>query len=90
MRVLSLILSLALAAIVAFLAVHTARLLTRKAVRFGKTQLKLSGRMTRAGAVFVAIVCALGLLLGHSALVRYHHNVQFQLRSPDAFACGHR
>jgi len=66
------LLSLALAAIIAFLAVHAARLVSRKGVKFGKTQLKLSGRITRAGWVFTSVVVVVGLLLGHSALVRYH------------------
>ncbi len=66
------LLALALGAIFAFLAVVTVRLFRRPAVSVARWPLKELGRWTRPGYAFAALAALLGVLLMHSAFVRYH------------------
>jgi predicted negative regulator of RcsB-dependent stress response/NAD-dependent dihydropyrimidine dehydrogenase PreA subunit len=66
------LLTLALAAILGFLAVTALRLLRVPNVRLVPFQLKLRGQITNAGRVFAVAVVALGALTAHSGFIRYH------------------
>lgn len=66
------LLSLALGAIFAFLAIVTVRLFRRPVVTVARWSLKEHGRWTRPGYVFGACAALLGALLLHSAFVRFH------------------
>ncbi len=66
------LLSLALGAILGYLAVLTARLVTRPAVSLSKHHLKQTGRLTGLGVGFALFSCLLTILVTHSAFVRLH------------------
>jgi tetratricopeptide (TPR) repeat protein len=64
------LMSLGLGAIAACLAIQALHLLTRRDVRLSNIQLKLTGRLTRAGAVFAVLAGCSVLFTGHSAFIR--------------------
>lgn len=66
------LLSLTIAAMVAYVALLGVRLLEDESVKAWRTQLKVQGKWTRAGVVVGGLALALGLLLAHSAFVRTH------------------
>ncbi len=66
------LLTLALGGIFAYLAAVGMRLLHRRDVRFGRSQLKLAGRLTGPGHVFAGLVVLLSVFVAHSGFVRYH------------------
>ncbi len=66
------LLTLAIAAILGFLAVTALRLVRTPNVRLVPFQLKLRGRITTAGRAFAVAVVALGALTAHSGFIRYH------------------
>ena len=65
-------LTLALGCMVAFVAVLTLRLNYRPHVRFAAWQLKIHGRVTRAGAILRVFSFVLAVFVGHSAFIRFH------------------
>ena len=65
-------LTLALGCMVAFVAVLTLRLKTRPHVRFAAWQLKIHGRVTRAGVLLQVFSIVLAAVVGHSAFIRFH------------------
>ncbi len=65
-----LLLAMALAAMTAFAAIKTLRLIRDSNVRFQNLQLKRGGRLTKSGAWAVVIAAATFVLLGHSAAVQ--------------------
>ncbi len=66
------LLTLALGAIFAYAAAMGLRLVRRPHARIGRFQLKLAGRVTPAGRVFVVIEVLLAMFLAHSGFIRYH------------------
>ena len=66
------LLALTVGGMFAFMVVHTWRMLKQPAVRFGKVQLKLSGKFKPAGKVFGLCTLVSVLLVGHSGLVHFH------------------
>jgi NAD-dependent dihydropyrimidine dehydrogenase PreA subunit len=66
------LLTLAVAAILGFLAVTVVRLARTPNVRLVPFQLKLRGRLTAGGRVFGVAVAAFGALTAHSGYIRYH------------------
>lgn len=66
------LLTLGLGGILAYAAVLTLRLVTRRDVRLNNFMLRRGGRLTRAGGAFVGGGCGLLLLAGHSAFIRFH------------------
>jgi tetratricopeptide (TPR) repeat protein/polyferredoxin len=66
------LLSLALGAIIGYLAVLAVRLVVRPDVVLATMRLKAVGRMTLAGRAFGAFMLLLAAFVGHSAFVRYH------------------
>jgi len=69
------LLSLAIGGILAYLSVLALRLPRRQNVRFNQFQLKLKGRITRAGAAFLVLTLIAGVFVAHSAFIRYHEVV---------------
>ncbi len=66
------LLSLTVSGMFAFIAVHTWRMLKQPAVRFGKVQLKLSGKLKPAGQAFAACTLISTLFMVHSGYVHFH------------------
>lgn len=66
------LLSLALAAIVAFMLVHAARLFYAPTLQLHRIPLRDQGRLTRGGGVFLGAALALAAFVVHSAFVQYH------------------
>ncbi len=66
------LLTLAIGGILAYLSVLALRLPRNQNVRFNQFQLKLKGRITRAGVVFGVLAIGAGGFVGHSAFIRYH------------------
>jgi tetratricopeptide (TPR) repeat protein/ferredoxin len=66
------LLSLALGGIVAVLTVKTVRLFFRPEVKLATMRLKLGGRITLAGYLYVLCFSLLSALVVHSAFVRFH------------------
>jgi Tfp pilus assembly protein PilF len=64
--------TLGLGGIMGYVAVLTIRLFRRESVAFNKFRLKRSGRLTTAGAYFMAGSLVVFVFVGHSAFVRYH------------------
>lgn len=68
----SLLLALAITAILAYFAILALRLLRRERVVLSQFQLKTAGRLTAVGWGFAGLAAALGLFALHSGFVRYH------------------
>lgn len=66
------LLSIALGAIGAYLSVVTFRLAKRPSFQLNRWQLKLEGRLTRQGQIFVCGMAIFGLFTLHSGFVHYH------------------
>jgi polyferredoxin len=66
------LLSLGLAAILAFLLLEAARLFYVPSLQLHHVSLRHQGRITPAGGVFLASSLALAAFVGHSVLVQYH------------------
>jgi Flp pilus assembly protein TadD/NAD-dependent dihydropyrimidine dehydrogenase PreA subunit len=66
------LMTLGIGVILAYLTVLCLRLPRSAQVALGRLQLKESGRLTRAGGVFVALALGLVVFIGHSAFIRYH------------------
>ncbi|MHC5001577.1 MAG: 4Fe-4S binding protein [Planctomycetota bacterium] len=66
------LLALGIASIVAYGAVVAVRLIRAEHARLGGIQLKIHGRLTRAGVVFAAGAVLATALLVHSAFIRLH------------------
>ncbi len=66
------LLSLALGVIAGYLSVVTLRVLKSSDVALSNSCLKEHGRFTHHGMAFLASVSVLGMVIGHSAFVRYH------------------
>ncbi len=66
------LLSIALGAIGAYLAVVCVRLVQRPALQLNRWQLKLDGRLTRRGQIFACGMATLWLFSLHSGFVHYH------------------
>ncbi len=67
---LPLLMSAPLAIVVAYLSFKTMRLLQTPNVTFASAQLRLGGRLTRSGRLFIAAVASISLFLLHSAAIR--------------------
>ena len=68
----SFLLALALSAILAYFAVVVLRLVRKDQVKISNIDLKLRGSLTSAGKKFGVVAMALGVLVAHSALIRFH------------------
>ena len=77
------LLALGLAGVVAYLAVHLARLLSRPHLRLHHAQLKRAGKLQPAGYGFACATLGVLALCGHSAWMRYHAFHCDRLSHPD-------
>ncbi len=68
----SLLLALAMTALLAYFVVVSLRLVREPGVRLGNFQLKVARKLTPVGWGFALLVSLLGLLLLHSTFIRYH------------------
>lgn len=67
-----LLMTIGLAAIVAYLAVVCLRLLARPHVWLNHFTLRSAGRLTRSGTAFATLAAAFAVFFAHSAFIRYH------------------
>jgi tetratricopeptide (TPR) repeat protein/polyferredoxin len=68
----SLLLALAITALLAYFAILSVRLGRQPRVQLSNFQLKTAGRLTAGGWTFATLAGALGLFVIHSAFIRYH------------------
>lgn len=66
------LLSLALAAIATYVAITSVRLTTHTHVSMAALKLKLGGKFTFSGTLFVPVAFLFAMFLAHSAFIRYH------------------
>ncbi|MCA9283399.1 MAG: 4Fe-4S binding protein, partial [Phycisphaerales bacterium] len=87
--VIPMLMSMGLASIAAFLAWKCMMLVARRDVRVARLQIKRSGRITTAGAGFIAIVTLLAALTAHSLFLsqyKWRAGALFNELMPDASA----
>lgn len=68
------LMALALGGIIACGAVAALRLRTRADVRFLGWRLKTAGKIRNSGQHFIGVMLSVGLLLGHSGVIRWHES----------------
>jgi tetratricopeptide (TPR) repeat protein/ferredoxin len=78
------LMTLGLGGILAFLAVHAARLVYAPNVRLNIVQLKLKGRITRAGGIGAVVAVLVTLFVLHCGFIRYH-----EFAGHKAYESGH-